>query len=384
MKKIIASLLLAATSTAVHAQKQGDSVTPDALGKEQWIRGEAPQAWEPGKVYILECWATWCGPCIAMIPHVDELHDKYQEKGLRVIGMNVWERDKDKEAVADFVKSKGEGMSYPIVYTTKEGPFFNEWLKPAEVAGIPHAFVVKDGKVVLTTHPSRLTDEVISGLLEGGDAQDKALASLEEAKKRQEASRKVIMDALKAFQGKEKDVAAMEKAIATLEDVEDAKRMLPALRLEVLLTKGDWAAIAETVKSASGKPDERQIISLVGQNAAKNESAPADLKKTVADRLAELLKDKGQAYEYQTLARLQWTAGEKEAAVASAKRSVESAKELEAKMPSFPTKPYERFTEALEKGELPSVEQMNDWTREELQAKQAAAKQAAPKEGAGG
>jgi thiol-disulfide isomerase/thioredoxin len=384
VKKIIASLLLAATSTAAYAQKQGDTVTPDALGKEQWIRGEAPKEWEPGKVYILECWATWCGPCLAMIPHVDELHDKYQEKGLRVIGVNVWERDKDKEAVADFVKSKGKGMSYPIVYTTKDGAFLNEWLKPAEVAGIPHAFVVKDGKVVLTTHPSRLSDEVITALLEGGDAQDKALASLEEAKKRQEASRKVIMDALKAFQGKEKDVAAMEKAIATLEEVEDAKRMLPALRLEVLLTKGDWAAIAETVKSATGTPDERQIISLVGQSAAKNEQAPAELKKTVAERLAELLKDKGQAYEYQTLARLQWTAGDKEAALATAKRSVESAKELEAKMPSFPTKPYERFAEALEKGELPSVDQMNDWTREEMQAKQAAAKKAAPKEGADG
>jgi thiol-disulfide isomerase/thioredoxin len=95
--------------------KPGDEVTTYALGKLDWIKGSAPAEWEAGKVYVFECWAMWCGPCVAAIPHVNELHKKYESKGLRVYGVNVWEDGKDK--VAAFVANKGEGMAYPVAYT---------------------------------------------------------------------------------------------------------------------------------------------------------------------------------------------------------------------------------------------------------------------------
>ncbi|MCP5544588.1 MAG: TlpA family protein disulfide reductase [Akkermansiaceae bacterium] len=177
------SAALALTLPAA-AQKAGDKVTPEALSKLEWIQGEAPAEWEAGKLYVIECWATWCGPCIAAIPHVDELYDKYQEKGLRVIGVNVWEDGKDK--VAEFVKKKGDGMSYPVAYTGKGGAFETEWLKPAEVSGIPHAFVVMDGEVLFTTHPSRLNDETIEQLLSGPEGVKKVAADLREAGRERE------------------------------------------------------------------------------------------------------------------------------------------------------------------------------------------------------
>src|SRR5688572_4015509 len=104
---------IAFTSNA-QSVKLGESATLDALAKAQAIQGEAPQAWEPGKLYLLECWATWCGPCVAAIPHLDALHDKYKDQGLRVIGMNV--REDDKAKVVEFVKEKGERMSYPVLF----------------------------------------------------------------------------------------------------------------------------------------------------------------------------------------------------------------------------------------------------------------------------
>jgi thiol-disulfide isomerase/thioredoxin len=70
--------------------KPGDTVSVDALKSAKWIRGEAPEAWEPGKLYIIECWATWCGPCRGVIPHMNELYKNREKDGLGVVGMNVW------------------------------------------------------------------------------------------------------------------------------------------------------------------------------------------------------------------------------------------------------------------------------------------------------
>ncbi|MAA80565.1 MAG: hypothetical protein CL916_15020 [Deltaproteobacteria bacterium] len=42
---------------------------------------------EPGSVVLLDFWATWCGPCLMMMPHFRQLHEKYAEKGLKIIGI---------------------------------------------------------------------------------------------------------------------------------------------------------------------------------------------------------------------------------------------------------------------------------------------------------
>jgi thiol-disulfide isomerase/thioredoxin len=230
----LASVLL---TPVLFAQKTGDAVTPAALAKLDWIRGSAPAAWEPGKLYVFECWATWCGPCLAVIPHMDALHDKYESKGLRVTGVNVWEDGRD--MVADFVKKKGDGMSYPIAYTGKGGAFETEWLKPAEVRGIPHAFVVKDGKVLFTTHPSQLKESVIEDLLAGGEAETKVIAGLNAAAEK----RAKVSGLMKSFRSaaQQKDQDGMAKALEELKAHEEAALYVPALNLELLIARSDWA-----------------------------------------------------------------------------------------------------------------------------------------------
>jgi thiol-disulfide isomerase/thioredoxin len=42
-----------------------------------------------GNVLVLDFWATWCGPCIAEIPAFNRLQDKYEGKGLKVIGVTL-------------------------------------------------------------------------------------------------------------------------------------------------------------------------------------------------------------------------------------------------------------------------------------------------------
>lgn len=56
-----------------------------------------------GKVVLLDFWATYCGPCIQAIPHLIELQNKYKDKGLVVVGLNVG-GEEDRPLVPAFVK----------------------------------------------------------------------------------------------------------------------------------------------------------------------------------------------------------------------------------------------------------------------------------------
>ena len=83
---------LLSSASAVVAQEQAAAAATLSVGDKvpelkgiTWLQGDAVKSFdEKGKVYMLELWATWCGPCVAIIPHVNDLHKKYADKGLFV------------------------------------------------------------------------------------------------------------------------------------------------------------------------------------------------------------------------------------------------------------------------------------------------------------
>lgn len=66
-----------------------------------------------GKVVLLDFWATWCPPCRAASPKLQELHTKYAEKGLMIIGATSGEED-PKAAATGYVKE--HGYTYTVTY----------------------------------------------------------------------------------------------------------------------------------------------------------------------------------------------------------------------------------------------------------------------------
>ena len=64
-----------------------------------------------GKVVLINFWATWCAPCRLEIPDFNELHDKYNEKGLEILGISISDT---KEQLLNFMKSYK--IDYNILY----------------------------------------------------------------------------------------------------------------------------------------------------------------------------------------------------------------------------------------------------------------------------
>jgi len=62
-----------------------------------------------GKIVVLDFWATWCGPCIAAIPHNNQVAKKYADKGVVFIGVCAM-RGAEKMAAT----AKAKGITYPI------------------------------------------------------------------------------------------------------------------------------------------------------------------------------------------------------------------------------------------------------------------------------
>lgn len=106
-----------------------------------------------GRVVVLDFWATWCGPCVASIPHLIELHDKYAEQGLVIVGHT----DGSSMNVEEFIKAK------KIPYLISVGPDIGD---AYGVSGIPHVFVIDpDGKVAWHGHPASMQESVITAAL---------------------------------------------------------------------------------------------------------------------------------------------------------------------------------------------------------------------------
>ena len=116
-----------------------------------------------GKVVVLDFWATWCGPCVAALPKINETTAKYKEKGVVFQAVNQQE---EASIVKEFLAAQKLDVPVILDIEGKVGTLF-------KVEGIPQTVIIdKTGKIQVVhvgagpTIGEQLTkelDEILAG-----------------------------------------------------------------------------------------------------------------------------------------------------------------------------------------------------------------------------
>ncbi len=242
-----------------------------ALDVEYWINKDQSKflpvtKFEADNVYVIEFWATWCGPCVASMPYLAELQTKLADQGLRIISIS----DQDLETVEKFldrdvrqatnakVETYRQLTSAYSLATDPDQSSTRDYMEAAAQNVIPTAFIVgKDAKIEWIGRPMEMAGP-LQAVLEGTWDREAYAAELRAQQEFEKAIQSI--DALLRKQDFEAALSQVDSALAGMPD----DLSLGLVKLEVLIAsnKGDAAAeqLQTLFKNASETPGVVDVI----------------------------------------------------------------------------------------------------------------------------
>jgi thiol-disulfide isomerase/thioredoxin len=304
--------------------KVGDAAP--MLKATRWLQGQEVKSFESGKVYVVEFWATWCGPCIVMMPHLGELQSHYRDKGVTVIGYTPKGRNNDEDKVVAFVKKRGPKLGYTFAYADNMSTY-DAWMKAAGRDGIPCAFVVDGaGKIAYIGHPMYLDvvlPKVVNGTWKG-----------QQSKEVLDGIQKEVGNVFRAVRGQDPNPKASLKVIEDFETKHPALAKIPYFvggKLNLLLQVGKEAEarkMAEAVMAAAIKQDDPTALQTVSgvmrSGKAKGNKELLGLSLKAANAMLEVAGDRDTS-ALLNLAEVYLEKGERAKAVEYGKKAIAAA-----------------------------------------------------------
>lgn len=368
---LAAALVLAVTLFSTTVTNADDVLTigdkAPKLDIEHWVSDRDGQfsgftGFEDDKVYIVEFWATWCGPCISSMPHIVETQDKYADKGVQIISVS----NEDLETVEKFLKKTVRGeedMTYAeltnayCLTTDPDRSVSEDYMRAAGQNGIPTAFIVgKTGEIEWIGHPMRM-DKPLEEVVEG-KWDRKAFAEEFAVAQKEDLMMSSLMKMMRS--------GDFEKALTKIDDIlanesEPASKQmimrLKSMRTAVAMEVGGEEAIAAFAKMVEDAGDNPRAISrltsrIISQSKSGTEFDEQILKTAceAAEKNVKLAeeagKDKDTARAMDAHAKMLHICNKLDDAIAVQKKAVELSDQ----------KAYVKFLEELEKEKADSEE----------------------------
>ena len=213
-----------------------------------FVRGEKPTFFEPGKVYVIEFWATWCPPCRQSMPHLTKLAEDMKSKGVVIVGIS----DEKVETVRTFLeKEEWKQKARYTLATDPDRSTHKAYMEASGQGGIPTAFIVKEGVVQWIGHPMEM-DAPLAKVVDGTWDSKTAKQTFEDAVAEEMKAMGRQNDMTKAIDSKDWDkaIAMIDAEIATAKGEEALQSKVQKAQILLIAGRGDaaYALCAELVK----------------------------------------------------------------------------------------------------------------------------------------
>ncbi|MDG1838138.1 MAG: redoxin family protein [Phycisphaerales bacterium] len=305
----------------------------------KFYHGTPVSEFTPGKTYVMEFWATWCGPCVAQIPHLAKMQAEYKDQGVQFVSTAVWQREDTQalkeKAVADFVTGKDGKMAYTVAIDD-DGWMADNWMKPAGQNGIPAAFLVgKTGVVEWIGHPGSL-DDVLKQYEAGTWDREQAKKEFQQAKKEFQEERRfatkgreMMMKIMMAEQSGDREAAgvALAEAIKEFPNNLNVQMMQFSFLLADQTTAGEGYALGKRIMKQHW--DNAGILNFLSWHVADDKTVKRrdmDFALEAAKRADDITGNADPSI-LDTLARVYWEKGNRAKAIEMQQKAIAGADE---------------------------------------------------------
>ncbi|WP_406699782.1 redoxin domain-containing protein [Singulisphaera sp. Ch08] len=323
---VLAACLMSMEARGEDILNLGDPAPPLAVGA--WVKGEKVEKFDPGKIYVVEFWSTWCIPCRDCYPHLSELAHKYRSVGF--LGVSVWEPHP--ERVKPFVEEMGDKMDFSVATDSvpesgdEPGVMARKWLQAAEEHAIPVAFIVRGGKIAWIGHPLVMDEplaKVVAGTWDPTAAARERLA----AKTREQKLSVIRSRVFTPYEAGDYKAAVTAIDQGAADEPELAEEFV-MYKFAALCNSGDVEAGLELgAKLLEANKDNPRALNFlashVTHNGLKNDPNPRVARFALhAARRAMELKQGEELGPLETLAQVLLRAGDPDGAVATAEKAL--------------------------------------------------------------